>query len=242
LKGFHTVRTLIIVSDIVDILGGTASTAALCGYINKYNVHLWIKKNEIPALHHFTINTALAQRGVAIDNAELSALFHHRAPKLPKLKPPGRGHNKKPDRNAEIIERYTSGESAAVLAKHYRLSRERVRQIVLPTRLVRPPGRQAERNAERNAEIIEGKRRGESIAALAERFGLSSMCVYQILRPTGLTALPCQDERDAEIVERKKRGESVAALANAYGLSIPRLYKIIHANGASDAIRSYGSK
>lgn len=138
------------------------------------------------------------------------------------------------ERNRQIAERISAGETLAGLAREFGLTRERVRQI----------GRNAgisvrAMKRERNAEIVERIRAGETTAAVARKFGLSTNHVTHICRQSGTSVHAMSQERerskhrerDQEIVRRIKTGETQAALAREFGLPPHRVSRICREAG-----------
>ena len=137
------------------------------------------------------------------------------------------------ERNRQIVKRVAAGETRAAVAKDIGLTPGyaslicRREGILVKDRLLSTKDRQ-----ERDRQIVKRVAAGETRAAVAKDFELTSGYISRICRRAGirvkdrLLSTKDRQERDRQIVKRVAAGETRAAVAKDIGLSSGRVYVI----------------
>ena len=185
-------------AEILSRLGSMADLARETG-ISHQSLYGYRTRNAIPSHHMLAVLLAAEQRGLPItarDIIETHAVLKASKPKRSRSADPTIAA-----RNAEILARSQANESHADIAHDYRMTRERVRQIVqrlggLPARQgqkVRKTLRMADRKsamadkaaARRDAKLtrvrerIEARLQGLGVEAVAARFRVTVSSIMQ---------------------------------------------------------------
>lgn len=129
-----------------------------------------------------------------------------------------------PAETAQIVDRYTRGESIQQVADHMGRSRETVRYALVkekvPLRTARTAPRASRRWPAGTLETAVARRKaGESVARIAADLGIPTTSLRPILRRAGITSGPrpnwLTDRLRADILARYEQGQSERQIARA---------------------------
>ncbi len=151
------------------------------------------------------------------------------------------GRKERQVRNSEIVRRIKEGATPEDVSGDFGLGPAAIvhicRKVGINPREERKKRqaweREVQERRERDLQITERIRAGETMHSVAKTFGLTAEHVCQIGLKAGVSAHAVTQERNAKIVERIKAGEAPAVVAKVFGLSLGRVQAICRAAGTS---------
>ena len=150
----------------------------------------------------------------------------------------------KKERNKEIVKKYLVGTGITELAKEYKISKQRIDQILIENNTDKKPSIERQFNINRE-DLLKMVNDGMSLTMISRKLGCGRTRIGAYCRTNNITSIKCIDVKlrysqkyDVEkIISEYQSGVPVVTIANNHGIHIHTFHKIKRTFLSKDQMR-----
>ncbi len=147
-------------------------------------------------------------------------------------------------RDQQIRSEYTQGLSPQKLAEKYGIADDGIYKILKKEKAVHYSEKESGRRKKRNQEIIQQYTDGTTVNELAQRYALTNVSVYRILKQAGICLHYKENikQRDNQIKKEYAAGTTISKLAKTYKFSTTNVRRILSSGTNCVPLRGYDAE